>query len=74
MDTSEKVKTFNSWQFDDLWFINDSFVRFNGINYSVLYKWYNKKRDVYQTKVCDVNGKRRSIYFNKFKHEYKLIE
>ena len=38
-----EVKIYNSWQFDDLYFINDTFVRFNGINYSVLSKQYVKK-------------------------------
>lgn len=69
-----EVKNFNSWQFDDLYFINDCFVRFNGINYSVLCKVYYKERDVYRTLVSDITGKRRAIYFNKFKREYGLIE
>ena len=69
-----EVKNFNSWQFEDLWFFNDSFVRFNGLNYTVLNKWYDKKYDVYRTLVCDITGKCRAILFNKFKHEYGLIE
>ena len=68
-----EVKTFNSWQFEDLWFFNDSFVRFNGINYSVLNKYYYKKKDVFQTVVSDINSKKRTIRFNKFKREYNLI-
>ena len=68
-----EVKNFNSWQFEDLYFINDSFVRYNGINYSVLCKWYDQKKDVYRTNIHDITGKRRTIYFNKFKHEYNLI-
>ena len=69
-----EVKTFNSWQFEDLWFFNDSFVRYNGLNYSVLCKVYNKKYDVYQTSVYDINSKRRTIDFNTFKREFGLIE
>ena len=53
-----EVKNFNSWQFNDLYFINDSFVRFNGINYSVLNKFYYKKYDVYQTVVSDITGQK----------------
>ena len=68
-----EVKTFNSWQFEDLWFIDDQFVRFNGINYSVLNKYYYKKRAVYQTIVYDASGKQRTIRFNNFKREYNLI-
>ena len=69
-----EVKNFNSWLFEDLYFIDDSFVRFNGINYSVLCKVYNKRYDVYQTNIYDINGKRRTIRFNTFKREFGLIE
>ena len=69
-----EVKNFNTWQFEDLWFFNDQFVRYNGINYTILNKWYNKTRDVYQTVVSDISGKKRTIYFNKFKREFGLIE
>ena len=69
-----EVKTFNSWQFEDLYFINDSFVRFNGINYSVLCKRYDKRRAYYRTDITDITGKKRTILFPKFKREYGLIE
>ena len=68
-----EVKIFNSWQFEDLYFINDSFVRFNGINYSVLCKVYNKNKDVYQSQATDITRKRRTIIFPNFKREYNLI-
>ena len=70
---ASEVKTFNSWQFQDLYFINDSFVRYNGINYSVLNKWYNKQYDYYQTSITDITGKCRTIRVPKFKREYTLI-
>ena len=69
-----EVKTYNSWQFEDLWFFNDNFVRYNGINYSILSKWYDKREKLYRTAVYDISGKQRTIRFPKFKHEYNLIE
>ena len=68
-----EVKTFNSWQFKDLYFIDDAFVRFNGLNYTIISKYYNKKYDVYQSRAVDASGKRRTIYFNKFKREYRIV-
>ena len=68
-----EVKNFNSWEFEDLWFVNDSFVRFNGINYSVINKVYNKRKNIYQTSITDINGKRRTIRFPRFKREFGLI-
>ena len=68
-----EVKNYNSWQFEDLYFFNDSFVRYNGINYSVLNKRYDKRREYYRTNICDINGKLRTIIFPKFKREFGLI-
>lgn len=68
-----EVKIYNSWQFEDLYFFNDSFVRFNGINYTIISKYYNKKRDVYQSRAVDASGKRRTILYPKFKREFGLI-
>ena len=73
-NNATEVKNFNSWQFEDLWFIDDQFVRFNGINYTILNKYYDKRYDIYQTKVSDINGRPRTISFTKFKREFNLLK
>ena len=69
-----EVKNYNSWEFEDLWFVDDKFVRYNGINYTILSKCYDKRCDVYLTSVYDITGKKRSIMFTKFKREFGLTK
>ena len=68
------VPSFNNWKFEDLFFHNNTFYRYNGINYSVLTKTYDNISHIYTTKVTDINGVIRVIYYTKFKREYGLTK
>ena len=68
------VPSFNNWKFEDLFFHNNTFYRYNGINYSVLTKTYDNISHIYTTKVTDINGVIRVIYYTNFKREYDLTK
>ena len=69
-----KVKSFNNWKFEDLYFHNDTFYKYNGIDYSILPKHYDNQCHIYTTKTVDINNVIRVIYYTKFKRENGLIE
>ena len=71
-DDSIKVDQFNGWTFEDLYFDDDTFYMYNGINF-VFKRTYQNKSGQCFINVTDTSGKLRRIYFSKFKHEYELI-
>ncbi len=66
------VKEYNNYKFDDLYFHDNIFYFFNGIRYRKLHINEAKSGALYIT-AYDVDGKRRTISYAKFKHEYDLI-
>lgn len=67
-----KVDQCNGWNFEELYFHDDTFYVYNGINYVV--KPRHQSRDGYYfISVHDTSGKKRSIYYTTFKREYQLI-
>ena len=67
-----KVESYNGWQFEELFFHEDIFYVFNGINYNVKPKYQNKF-GYYAVYLRDISGKFRAISYIKFKREYGLI-
>ena len=67
-----KVDHFNGWTFDELYFHDNTFYVYNGINY-VVKRRYQDKNGYYFILITDAPGIRRTIYFNRFKREYQLI-
>ena len=67
-----EVKSYADWSFDFLYFHDNTFYVYNGINYVVKPRFQNKN-GMYFITVCDDDGVQRSIYYSKFKREYHLI-
>ena len=66
------VEEFNGWTFEFLYFHEDTFYRYNGIDYVVLPK-FKSLRAGYFTATTDVDGRLHSLYLNKFKREFGFI-
>lgn len=71
-EDSIKVEDYNGYEFEFLYFHEDVFYVYNGINYVIKPK-YLSQRGYYCIKLRDKSGKQRAIYFNKFKKQYGLI-
>ena len=67
-----KIESYNGWNFEELFFHEDVFYIYNGINYVVKPKYQNKSGN-YFIALRDLTGKYRAIYYTKFKKEYSLI-
>ena len=67
-----KVDQFKGWNFEELYFHDDTFYVYNGINY-VVKRRYQDKNGYYFILITDASGKLRTIYYITFKREYQLI-
>ena len=67
-----KVDQFKGWNFEDLYFHDNTFYVYNGINY-VVKRRCQDKNDYYFIRITDASGKLRNIYYTTFKREYQLI-
>ena len=66
------VDRYNGHEFEDLYFHDDVFYKYNGINYTIRPKYLNKAGN-YRIYSTDVTGKYRTISYNQFKRQYGLI-
>ena len=71
-DEAIVVDKYGDYEFDDLYFHDDVFYLWNGINYTIRPKIMTKK-GYYTIKLWDKYGKECRIYYNKFKNQYGLI-
>ena len=67
-----EVKSYGDRSFDFLYFHDNTFYVYNGINYVVKPRFQNKN-GMYFITVCDDDGVQRTLYYSKFKREYHLI-
>ena len=67
------VDEYNGNQFEDLYFHDNLFYKYNGINYTVKPR-YRNTLGMWYIFIADVSGTRRTINYPKFKREYGLIE
>lgn len=67
-----KVDQFKGWNFEDLYFHDNTFYVYNGINY-VVKRRCQDKNDYYFIRITDASGKLRTICYTTFKREYQLI-
>jgi hypothetical protein len=58
--------------FDDLYYYNDNFYWFNGLNYRMLHITEYKNGSL-TVSIRDSNHKLTAIYYSKFKRQYDLI-
>ena len=65
------VDSYGDWEFEDLYWSNDVFYKFNGIDYKII-KRQQKPCGTYLVKARDIDSIQHCIYFPKFKREYGL--
>ena len=65
------VNQYNNYQFEGLYFHDDKFYQFNGIQYKELLI-RETATNIKMIRAYDVNRIRRTIYYTKFKREYDL--
>ena len=65
------VDTYNGWSFEDLYYHNNTFYVYNGINY-VVKPSYLRHGKYYSTQATDTVGIKRDISYIKFKKQYGL--
>ena len=66
-----EVRDYKEYQFEDLYYCDDCFYFFNGLQYRRLHINYLKTGYAY-VHAIDVNGELRSIYYSKFKKLYNI--
>ena len=66
-----KVDEYNNNEFEGLYFHEDKFYQFNGIQYRKLLI-RESATNIKMVRAYDVNGIRRTIYYTKFKREYDI--
>ena len=66
------VDNYNGNTFEDIYFHNDVFYKYNGINYTIRPKYLNKAGNYYINST-DTAGKPRKISYIKFKRQYGII-
>ncbi len=71
-DEAIVVDNFNGWEFEDLYYHDNTFYAFNGINY-VVKRRYEHINGTYSVQYTDKAGIKRTIYYSKFKREFELI-
>ena len=71
-DDAIVVDKYNEHTFENLYFHDDVFYFYNGINYTIKEKQMTKW-GLYRIRATDMNGERICIYYSKFKREYGLI-
>ena len=67
------VDCYNNWEFEDLYYHDNQFYKYNGINYVVKPRYRNSLGSWYIF-VNDAKGTRRPINYPRFKREYGIIE
>ena len=65
------VNSYAKYTFEDLYFHNNVFYKYNGIQYRILPVKENKN-EIKFVRAPDENGIRRTIYYTKFKREYNI--
>lgn len=68
-----EVRDYGEHQFEDLYYCNNYFYFWNGIQYKRLHIIY-RTNGYASVQARDVDGKRRSIYYSKFKKLYDINE
>ena len=71
-DEAIVVDSYNGRYFEGLYFHDNIFYKYNGINYVVKPKFLNKAGN-YFICISDVTGKQRTITYPKFKRQYGLM-
>ena len=66
------VESYGDWEFEWLYYHNNTFYVYNGINYVVKPRFQTKSGG-YCANMTDKSGTLRTIYYRKFKREYHLI-
>ena len=66
-----EVTEYNGHKFEFLWFHDNVFYLYNGIQYRKLYK--KLKAGIWTVRAYDTNDAQVTIYYTKFKKEYHLI-
>ena len=72
VDEAILVLDYGKWNFEDLFFVDNHFYFFNGIQYRQLHINYDKKGYAY-VYAYDIDGRQRKICYTKFKKIYGLI-
>ena len=71
-DEAIHVTTYNDYNFDELYFHDDVFYVYNGINY-VIKPRYQSHSGYWYINMTDTEGRPRKISYNKFKRIYDLL-
>ena len=71
-DEAIVVESYGDWEFEWLYYHNNTFYVYNGINY-VIKPRFQTKSGSYCANMTDKSGTLRTIHYRKFKREYNLI-
>ena len=71
-DEAIVVLDYNEHEFEDLYYYNDYFYFYNGVQYRKLHICYTKNGRAY-VQVKDINGKKVCLYYSYFKRLYDLL-
>ena len=66
------IDTYGAHEFEDLYFYNDLFYRYNGINYKII-RPYLQANGYYTVEVLTADGRRARISLAKLKRDYRLL-
>ena len=68
-----QVREYGNHEFEDLYYANDCFYMWNGIQYRKLTIIYDNLTEAAMVKAWNKNNKRVNIYYSKFKRLYNLV-
>ena len=68
-----QVREYGNHEFEDLYYANDCFYVWNGIQYRKLTIIYDNRTEAATVKAWNKNKKRVVIYYSKFKRLYNLV-
>ena len=71
-DEAIVVDSYGDWEFEDLYYCDNIFYKYNGIDYKII-STLRKPCGTYLIKARDTNSIQRCIYYPKFKRDYGLI-
>lgn len=71
-DEAIVVQEYNEWKFTDLYFYENKFYVYNGINYVIKPDILHKSGQ-YSIRIRDNDGELRTIYYSKFKRSLGII-
>ena len=66
------VDTYKNFTFNDLYYSNNLFYKYNGINYKII-RPYQDRNGYYRIEATAQDGARRNISLSEFKKQYRLI-